>query len=113
MCHLRHSKGGVAEDVGGHQQRSDCRQIFIVTETNRKHDGGREGSKAVCFLFFFTYSINLHIKAYYYSFLFLNLSILTPEKHESVLSCSQDCLDLIEPENMEVFSPANQYTINY
>ena len=39
--HLRHNKGSVAEQVGGHQQGSDRRQIyFIVTET----DGEREGS---------------------------------------------------------------------
>lgn len=34
MCHLSCGKGSVAEYVGGHQQRRDCRQIcFIIAET--------------------------------------------------------------------------------
>lgn len=42
--HLRHKKGSVAEQVGGHQQGSDHRQIcFIITETDREREGSNSG----------------------------------------------------------------------
>lgn len=35
--HLGHHEGRVAQDVGGHQQRSDSRQIsLIITDTNKE-----------------------------------------------------------------------------